>query len=69
MGFNDKFALQKSESWLFSNFGRALALAATDAAVLGTSALYGRASLISNRRARSQELKLAREQSIRQRTR
>jgi hypothetical protein len=29
-------------SWLFSNSGRALALSATDVAVLGTSALYGR---------------------------
>ena len=28
-------------SWLFSNFGHALALPATAAAVLGTSALYG----------------------------
>jgi hypothetical protein len=49
MGFNDKFALQKSRavlirfgSRLFSNSGRALALPATDAAVFGTSALYGR---------------------------
>jgi hypothetical protein len=29
-------------SWLFSNSGRALALSATDVAVLGTCALYGR---------------------------
>jgi hypothetical protein len=48
MGFNDKFALQKilngpcPGSWLFSNSGRALALPATDVAVLGTSAFYGR---------------------------
>jgi hypothetical protein len=48
MGFKYKFALQKILngpspfwSWLFSNSGRALALPATDAAVLGTSALYG----------------------------
>jgi hypothetical protein len=33
---------KKSRSWLFSNSGRALALPATDAAVFGTSALYGR---------------------------
>jgi hypothetical protein len=61
MGFNDKFALQKNPerslsvwSWLFSNSGRALALPVTDAAVLGTSALYGRRLragrlLVSNR--------------------
>jgi hypothetical protein len=40
MVFNDQLALQKI--WLFSKSGRALALPATDAAVLGTSALYGR---------------------------
>ena len=43
MGFNDKFAVfVRFGSWLFSNSGRALALPATDAAVLGASALYGR---------------------------
>jgi hypothetical protein len=48
MGFNDKFELQKSStvlvrfgSWLFANSTPALALPATDAAVIGTSALYG----------------------------
>jgi hypothetical protein len=45
MGFNDKFALRKilngpCRFWsrLFPNFGRALALSATDAAVLGAPA-------------------------------
>jgi hypothetical protein len=48
MGFNDKFALQtilngvRFGSWLFSNSGGTLALPATDAAVVGTFALYGR---------------------------
>jgi hypothetical protein len=38
MVFNDQLALQKI--WLFSNSGRALALPATDAAVLGTFRVY-----------------------------
>jgi hypothetical protein len=49
MVFNDQLALQKILNgpcplWVlaFSNSGRALALLATDATVLGTSALFGR---------------------------
>jgi len=49
MGFTDKFALQKSLNgpcplWVlaFLKFGRALASRPTDAAVLGTFALYAR---------------------------
>jgi len=43
MGFDDQFAvLVRFGFWLFSISGRALALQATDAAVIGTSALYGR---------------------------
>ena len=45
MGLNDKFAiLVRFEPWLFSSSGRALALPATDAAVLEARRLARRGS-------------------------
>jgi hypothetical protein len=39
---SETITFSQPQDWVFSNSGRALALPATDAAVLGTSALYGR---------------------------